>query len=146
MCDGWAWTIQIQGALLGWYVTLVFPYTDFERAVVIGHEMKQHATVSRLNYRCCPSADRGAVCQASSVSPLWGLRDPGPFILTSCSNKTITSWPDLSLRVFKTYIISDIYILCGSVVENCVSSAKGCGFDSQGTHILTKKCITWMQL
>ncbi len=28
--------------------------------------------------------------------------------------------------------------LCGSVVEHCVSSAKGCGFDSQGTHILMK--------
>ncbi len=27
---------------------------------------------------------------------------------------------------------------CCSVVEHCVSSAKGCGFDSQGTHILTK--------
>ncbi len=27
---------------------------------------------------------------------------------------------------------------CGSVVEHCVSSAKGCGFDSQGTHILIK--------
>ncbi len=24
--------------------------------------------------------------------------------------------------------------LCGSVVEHCVNSAKGCGFDSQGTH------------
>ncbi len=28
--------------------------------------------------------------------------------------------------------------LCGSVVEHCASSAKGCGFDSQGTHILMK--------
>ncbi len=28
---------------------------------------------------------------------------------------------------------------CGSVVEHCVSSAKGCGFNSQGTHIQTKK-------
>ncbi len=28
--------------------------------------------------------------------------------------------------------------LCGSVVEHCVSSAKGCGFDSQGTHIIMK--------
>ncbi len=28
--------------------------------------------------------------------------------------------------------------LCGSVVEHCVSSAKGCGFVSQGTHILMK--------
>ncbi len=24
------------------------------------------------------------------------------------------------------------------MVEHCVSSAKGCGFDSQGTHILMK--------
>ncbi len=31
-----------------------------------------------------------------------------------------------------------IVFLCGSVVEHCVSSAKGCGFDSQGTHILIK--------
>ncbi len=29
---------------------------------------------------------------------------------------------------------------CGSVVEHCVSNAKGCGFNSHGTHILTKKC------
>ncbi len=28
---------------------------------------------------------------------------------------------------------------CGSVVEHCVSSKKGCGFNSQETHILTKK-------
>ncbi len=27
---------------------------------------------------------------------------------------------------------------CGSVVEHCVSSAKGCGFNSQWTHIMTK--------
>ncbi len=29
---------------------------------------------------------------------------------------------------------------CGSVVEHCVSSAKGCGFNSQKTCILIKKC------
>ncbi len=28
--------------------------------------------------------------------------------------------------------------LCGSAVEHCVSSVKGCGFDSQGTQILIK--------
>ncbi len=28
---------------------------------------------------------------------------------------------------------------CGSVVEHCVSSAKGCGFNTKGTHILIKK-------
>ncbi len=32
----------------------------------------------------------------------------------------------------------DWLFLCGSVVEHCVSSAKGCGFDSQGTRILMK--------
>ncbi len=28
---------------------------------------------------------------------------------------------------------------CGSVVEHCVSSTNGCGFNSQGIRILTKK-------
>ncbi len=28
---------------------------------------------------------------------------------------------------------------CGSVIEHCVSSAKGRGFNSQGTHVLIKK-------
>ncbi len=27
---------------------------------------------------------------------------------------------------------------CGSVVEHCICYAKGCGFDSQGTHVLMK--------
>ncbi len=33
---------------------------------------------------------------------------------------------------------------CGSMVEHCVSNAKGYGFDSQGTRILIKKHIAWM--
>ncbi len=32
----------------------------------------------------------------------------------------------------------------GSVVQHCVSSAKGCGFNSQWAHILIKTCIAWM--
>ncbi len=32
---------------------------------------------------------------------------------------------------------------CGSVVEHCVSSIKGCGFNSKRTHT-DKKCIAWM--
>ncbi len=36
------------------------------------------------------------------------------------------------VSTFFMYICS-----CGSVVEHCFSSAKGCGFNSQGTHILT---------
>ncbi len=42
---------------------------------------------------------------------------------------TVTSHCDL---------ITSILCSCGSVVEHCVSSAKGCGFDSQGTHLLMK--------
>ncbi len=38
-----------------------------------------------------------------------------------------------------------VFCSCGSVVDYCISSAKGCGFNSQGTHILIKKCIAWMQ-
>ncbi len=33
---------------------------------------------------------------------------------------------------------------CGSVIEHCVSSKKGCGFNSQETHKLTKKFIIWL--
>ncbi len=46
------------------------------------------------------------------------------------------------LNVFKVFVclyILNIYICsCGSVVEHCVSSTKGCGFKSQATHILIK--------
>ncbi len=34
--------------------------------------------------------------------------------------------------------LNSYVLLCGSVVEHCISCAKGCGFDSQGTHILMK--------
>ncbi len=44
-----------------------------------------------------------------------------------------------SLKSLMHLSLYDSYVfLCGSVVEHCVSSAKGCGFDSQGTHILMK--------
>ncbi len=32
---------------------------------------------------------------------------------------------------------------CGSVVEHCVSSTKGCGFNSPGTRILIKIIIIY---
>ncbi len=44
-------------------------------------------------------------------------------------------------------IESHVMCSCGSVVEHCVSSAKGCGFNSQGTHMLIKKqCIACKSL
>ncbi len=45
----------------------------------------------------------------------------------------------ICILVYTIFIIFMSYVfLCGSVVEHCVSSAKGCGFDSQGTHVLMK--------
>ncbi len=32
---------------------------------------------------------------------------------------------------------------CGSVAEHCVNSTQGCGFNSQGTHILMKKIYVY---
>ncbi len=43
---------------------------------------------------------------------------------------TYTTWSDNGLEVTECS--------CGSVIEHYVSSAKGCGFNSQGTHIQTK--------
>ncbi len=68
-------------------------------------------------------------------------------------------WTETSLSMFHIVIwecsrapcssakarTSGIRCSCGSAVEHCVSSTKGCGFNSQGTRILTeKKCIAWM--
>ncbi len=44
----------------------------------------------------------------------------------------------------RSSVITFTQCSCGSVVEHCVSSANGCGFDSQRTRTLTQTCITWM--
>ncbi len=46
-------------------------------------------------------------------------------------------WPNAEDRVIRlqfSFLVLLFVFLCGSVIEHCVSSAKGCGFDSQGTH------------
>ncbi len=70
---------------------------------------------------------------------MWGIvfrvtRSPGWWLAEG-------TFPDfiLFLSLLRAELCS-----CGSVVEHCVSSAKGCGFNSQGTHILIKKCIAWV--
>ncbi len=44
-----------------------------------------------------------------------------------------------SFRGYYIYILTrQLICYCSSVrLKHCVSSAKGCGFDSQGTHIMT---------
>ncbi len=62
-------------------------------------------------------------CQVSSVPHYCGFKEQE-------IHRIYTVWMVI-------YWNSNVF-LCGSVVEHCVSSAKGCGFDSQGTHILMK--------
>ncbi len=48
------------------------------------------------------------------------------------------------ILIYKTdVLIRKVKCSCGSVVEHCVSSAKGCGFNSQETHT-DEQCIAWM--
>ncbi len=63
-------------------------------------------------------------------------------------SKTIENYNRMQSVVFTVHptvlqSYPDIFS-CVSVaqcLEHCVGSAKGCGFDSQGTHVLTKKSI-----
>ncbi len=64
-----------------------------------------------------------------------------------CAKKTkITSWYfrecALNYDMEEKKLFNRCF--CGSVVEHCVSRANGCGFISQGTHILIKRYIAWM--
>ncbi len=57
-----------------------------------------------------------------------------------CRFKFEYKYKDISMAFYlSSFLLFVSLFLCGSVVEHCVSSAKGCGFDSQGTHILIKK-------
>ncbi len=51
-------------------------------------------------------------------------------------------FPKFHICIFKIYIYTVYICSCGSVVRALRLQRKGCGFDSQGTHVLTKKCIT----
>ncbi len=61
---------------------------------------------------------------------------PTPAEFSSSPNQTHLS---ILIRVFEIIRKSQVgEFSCGSVVEHCVCSTKGCGFDSQGTHIMKK--------
>ncbi len=101
---------------------------------------------------------------ASSVAPISGVNDDcyvhyyiqqhntpignrlGDIPVYTCSGvKTMAGCWQLTQgesRV-KHQFQSTICDSCGLVVEHCVSSANGCGINSQGTHT-DKKCIAWM--
>ncbi len=68
-----------------------------------------------------------------------------PWHIHFVEHLTCNPWCSYEKNEVKSYVLSvlDLCIqksvfLCGSVVEHCVSCAKGCGFDSQGTHVLIK--------
>ncbi len=47
----------------------------------------------------------------------------------------------MNILIILRNIEVNIVFLCGSVVEHCVSSAKGCGFDSQGMKMYNLNVI-----
>ncbi len=63
------------------------------------------------------------------------LRDAIMSIWTKISEECFQHLVESMPRRIKAVLKAKVF-LCGSVVEHCVSSAKGYGFDSQGTHIL----------
>ncbi len=71
------------------------------------------------------------------LTNLQQLRDAIMSIWTKISEECFQHLVESMPRRIKAVLKIKVF-LCGSVVEHCVSSAKGCGFDSQGTHILIK--------
>ncbi len=59
------------------------------------------------------------------------ISDPGLYML-----HTVCVSVRCCCLVYINAVSMNFVFLCGSVVEHCVSCAKGCGFDSQGTHVL----------
>ncbi len=105
---------------------------------------------------CCKAISDGVYGVARWVLPdspwslddtLWTLDIP-QVLLTNLIAKS-TSTPALKKSTTHLYRTKSVGVTlqmlcsCGSVVELCVSSTKGCGFNSQGTHIVTKN-IAWM--
>ncbi len=100
----------------------VVPYSDRVRG--------KHVTVINTPLLLNPDLSLHHITQA--VKECLSLSTPGPHMII------LVLKPDECSREEKVCIEILTVFLCGSVVEHCVSSAKGCGFDSKGTHILMK--------
>ncbi len=59
-------------------------------------------------------------------------------VLGGCSTRVSLVHGQMTIKYLLTFLnpFHRIQCSCGSVVEHCVSSTKGCGFNSQETHIL----------
>ncbi len=80
-----------------------------------------------------------SMCVPWEQKDIYHLND---YLLIGRCSFTISreTWAHDSLHWYNSLICS-----CDSVVEHCVSSAKGCGFNSQGTHLLIKKKSLWIK-
>ncbi len=102
-----------------------------------------YGTKSDAGLMFCNSCNFYAHCRSTFVTI---LMEPLKFSHTSSLLVTQLIWK-IGMMVVSGETVRYKYFgtcSCGSVVEHCVSSAKGRGFNSQGTHIMTKKIITWM--
>ncbi len=120
--------------------------TGRERKMTMG--LAQPSTLCSLMQSWCWESGE----QPCSGSPHWRskewvqeqavmLFEPVGVLKGSCHKESYFQW-FWKLMIGK--LKQENWCSCGSVVEHCVSSAKGRGFNSQGTHILIKKCIAWM--
>ncbi len=83
-----------------------------------------------------------AACPDLCIAPVADPALPSLHLLLSLNLACLTS-SCLSIKLHLDLTTLPLHyrrpvFLCGSVVDHCVRSAKGCGFDSQGTHILMK--------
>ncbi len=103
---------------------------------VIGYNTQRFKNTRYTRCKWRPS--HSARCLHRTLTHTGAFKSMIGFIITH-----FNKWFEIIKRYWK---MASVYLilywnklfLCGSVVEHCIRSAKGCGFDSQGTHILMK--------
>ncbi len=110
-----------------------------------------HADCRNVHQSCCPWIECSFLYHKPSSKAfqrIWQYIQPASQPQTTCSHTSpgpphpTSSPPRSSENSHPNSCCNNRFACsCGSVVEHCVSSAK---VNSQGTHILTKKCIAWM--
>ncbi len=135
------------GSLSQWLICLVTTLLTLTDAVCISSFLNRagrHSHVCIPGWQCqdslssnCEKSDSESMRNHSHtwtghhrvIRPGW--RSSG------CDESTLKKGLTMPLSI-QELCFSELQCSCGSVVEHWVCCAKGCGFDSQGTHVLIK--------